>query len=119
MAYVEIQENIEELFEKIVEDYQEWTFNSYQANGYASEGIEDRVIEFQDGLIAEDGRKYIRILADNGRRVWGFVVKSDTNKFRAGDILKAASYKAPAVNKARGNILDGGYTVRWTGPLYL
>jgi len=52
--------------------------------------------------------------------VWGFVVNVDDDKmFRKGDILKAAGYNAPARNKPRGNILDGGYQIRWTGPLYL
>jgi hypothetical protein len=34
-------------------------------------------------------------------------------------LLKAAGYNAPARNRARGNIVEGGYTVQWTGPLYL
>ncbi len=53
--------------------------------------------------------------------VWGFIVKTDTDKkFRKGDILKAASWAAPARNKARGNILEGDFSwVRWTGPEYL
>ena len=37
---------------------------------------------------------------------------------KRGDILKAASWNAPATNKARGNIFEE-YTVQWTGPLYL
>ena len=31
----------------------------------------------------------------------------------------AAGYNAPARNAARGNVLEGGYQIRWTGPLYL
>jgi len=27
-------------------------------------------------------------------------------------------WSAPARNHARGNVLDGGYVVQWTGPLY-
>ena len=65
------------------------------------------------------GTKYIKISA--GGSVWGFVVNTDNDKkFRKGDILKAAGYAAPARNAATGgNILDGGYTINWTGPLYL
>ena len=48
---------------------------------------------------------------------WGFCQSADN--LLDVYILKAAGYNAPALNAPRGNILDGGYTVRWTGPLYL
>lgn len=72
--------------------------------------------EFAEGLSFEEGRVYIKILS--GRGVWGFVNKSNP-KFLPGDILKAASWRSPALNQARGNILTGGYQVDWTGPHYL
>jgi hypothetical protein len=50
--------------------------------------------------------------------VWGFVMKADDAKFKAGDILKPASWSAPARNRARGNIF-GDYKIQWTGPNYL
>lgn len=81
-----------------------------------------RMIEaFEDGISVEEGRKYLKIVKTMGtqKMVWGFVVKADTNKFRAGDILMAAGWSAPATNKARGNIFDDTYQVRWTGPMYL
>jgi len=107
---------IETLVKAIGNDFAYWTSKSrYGDDDFKSE----RVKEFCEGIVVEEGRKYIRILKDNGGCVWGFVVKEDTKKFRKGDILKAASYKAPATNKARGNIIDGGYTIRWTGPEYL
>ena len=40
-------------------------------------------------------------------------------KFKKGDLLKPAGYDKPARNAARGNILDGGFGIQWTGPLYL
>ena len=64
-----------------------------------------------------EGKKYIKVI--QGTSVWGFIVKEDGGKFRKGDILKAAGWNAPAMNQARGNIIDGGYTIQWTGPLYL
>ncbi len=76
---------------------------------------------FRKNLRPDGGRKYLRIISDHngGARVWGFVVKEDGPKFKKGDILKAASWKAPATNSARGNIFDEEYEVKWTGPLYL
>lgn len=78
----------------------------------------DMIVDFNLGLEIKEGKKYIKVISN--RSVWGFIVKDDTDKkFRKGDILKAAGYNAPARNAARGNIVDGGYTVQWTGPLYL
>ena len=53
-------------------------------------------------------------------QVWAFVVNTDDDKkFKRGDVLKAAGFNAPARNAPRGNVLDGGFNIRWTGPLYL
>lgn len=81
------------------------------------ETVKEMISEFDESLDIVEGRKYYKIV--KGGSVWGFIAKADEGKFRAGDILKAASWAAPAKNAARGNILDGGYTVQWTGPLYL
>lgn len=75
--------------------------------------------EFAEGLGYTIGKKYIKITKENNGCVWGFIVKENDGKFRKGDILKAASWNAPAKNKARGNILDGDYDISWTGPNYL
>lgn len=72
--------------------------------------------EFVQGLRVEEGRVYTKIIS--GSSVWGFINKTNP-RFKPGDILKAAGYNKPALNKARGNILEGGYRIRWTGPLYL
>lgn len=73
---------------------------------------------FKEGWEIKVGKKYVKII--NGGSAWGFIVNTDDDvKFRKGDILKPATWAAPARNAARGNILDGGYTVNWTGPLYL
>ena len=63
------------------------------------------------------GKKYIKIVQDTG--VFCFVVKENFKHFLKGDILKAAGYNAPALNRARGNVLSGNYSIQWTGPLYL
>ena len=60
--------------------------------------------------------KYIRI--ETGTSVWGFINKSNNN-FNPGDIFKPKNWKTPTLNRARGNILSGKYSIKWTGPLYL
>lgn len=104
---------IQTLLETIKADYLNW----WSVAKRESEIPMDMINRFNESISIEEGRSYIKIITD--RSVWGFVVKKDTAKFRKGDILKAASWKAPATNAARGNILDGGYSVAWTGPHYL
>ncbi len=92
------------------------------ARRYADADDQNRVVEFAEGITFEEGRKYIKVVKTLGTQqmVWGFVMKEDDQKFKKGDILKAASWASPARNKARGNILDGDFSwVRWGGPEYL
>ena len=70
--------------------------------------------DFVESLRFIDGKKYIKILTKNSAH--SFIVKEDGPKFRKGDILKAASWAAPATNFARGNILTKEYrNIRWCG----
>lgn len=108
-------QEIEILIENIKADYANWWLRSSRSEGL-SEVQKDMVAKFNESIEVVEGRNYIKIITD--KSVWGFIVCKE-GKFRVGDILKAASWKAPATNKARGNIIDGGYTIRWTGPLYL
>ena len=65
-------------------------------------------------LVLMKGRRYIRVVSDDGTQssAWAFV---DTTN---GDILKPASWKAPAKH-ARGNIFNAEYTLTPWGPPYL
>jgi hypothetical protein len=101
---------LNQLVEDIKADYAHWSKNM---TSYRQEMID----EFSARVRVTEGKKYYKVI--QGTSVWGFIVKEDGGKFRKGDILKAAGWNAPATNQARGNILDGGYTVQWTGPLYL
>jgi len=73
------------------------------------------IAEFNEEITYKVNTKYIKVFREGGS-VWGFIVNTDNDKkFKKGDILKAAGWAAPARNFPRGNILKGGYTVRWTG----
>ena len=75
--------------------------------------------EYAEKFTVTYGKKYIKI-TEEGNGVKAFIVAVDNDKkFKKGDILKPAGWAAPARNAARGNILDGGYPINWTGPLYL
>jgi hypothetical protein len=118
----EMQQQIEKLLEDIVTDYRNWQSNCVKARGKEnySNVQNEMYAEFKEQLGFREGSKYIKVTTKNGGSVWGFIVNTDNDKkFRKGDILKPAGYNAPARNAARGNILDGGYCIQWTGPLYL
>lgn len=102
-----MEKQITILLDAIVEDYARFTKGFHNP--------EEQVQEFKENLTVSEGSKYIRI--DTKGSVWGFINKGN-KKFQVGDLLKAAGYRAPATNKARGNIFET-YSVAWTGPHYL
>ena len=65
----------------------------------------------------ESGRKYIHIImSDNQRSSHSWVMLEDDKKFNRGDILKSATWRGPARNFKRGNVLTGDYQhIRWCG----
>lgn len=96
-------------FDRIIADYKAFSV------GWEKDNIRGKMVEeFIAGLTYEVGNKYIKIIT--GSSVHSFIVRNKTDKFKPGDILKAASWKAPAKNFARGNIYDKTFDrVRWTG----
>jgi hypothetical protein len=113
---------LEALLDDIRTDYVNWGAKALGGDATRDRIREDMNRDFCENLTFEEGRKYIKIVKGDGgqRSVWGFVVATDTDKkFKRGDILKAASWNTPARNKPRGNILEGGYSIAWTGPHYL
>ena len=100
----------------IVANYQQW---QNMCNAMTSDEVAKRIRdqmfeEFKQGLEVQEGSKYIKIIQN--RSVHSFIVKKDNGKFKTGDILKAASWAAPAKNFPRGNILTGNFgKTTWTG----
>lgn len=98
--------------EHIKTDYIKWWGNR-ASEKHVQEMIAERGIEFQPGS------SYIKVVETrNGvvERVHSFIVNK-AGKFPLGTILKAASFKAPATNFGRGNLLDRKTwdRVQWTG----
>ena len=89
------------------------TSGGKELTGYSLEQVE----QWDNKTKVSMGKKYIKIVQDTG--VFAFVMKEDSGRFKKGDILKAAGYNKPALNSARGNVLEGNYAIQWTGPLYL
>ena len=66
------------------------------------------------GCTFKAGRKFCKIIITDGnggdRSVWGFINLTH-EKFNEGDVLKAAGWAAPALNRPRGNLLKQNYKV--------
>ena len=87
---------------------------------YSMSFLDSMAKEYAEKLTVTYGKKYIKLVNGAGGDVSAFIVGVDNDKkFKKGDILKPAGWAAPARNKARGNVLDGGYAIAWTGPMYL
>lgn len=116
-----LEEGIKNIIETAKLDYAQWTDRSSKGEK-RSEYFERTLKEFEEKCSVQTGRNYIKVVRDNS--VHCFVVAKVTDKlakkgFKVGDILKPAGFNAPALNKARGNVLDGNFAMNWTGPLYL
>jgi hypothetical protein len=85
----------------------------------------DAFVEYLTALLAEHhhkveldfGRKYVKVVAERGgsKHVHSFI------DLQTGDVLKAASWNAPA-KYARGTIMNNNpaeYGVDWTGANYI
>ena len=117
---VQIKKKFDSL-EKGIENMLDAAAHDYGKNGFSHKTGQD----FRNDFIYSLGKKYIKIGQVSSYdptkmgSVWAFVVKEDGGKFKKGDLLKAAGFNKPATNAARGNVLDGGFNINWTGPLYL
>ena len=89
------------------------TSGGKELTGYSKEQVDN----WDSKTKVTFGKKYIKIVQDTG--VFAFVMKEDSGHLKKGDVLKAAGYNKPALNAARGNVLEGNYHIQWTGPLYM
>ena len=107
---IEVAQGMLNLIQKAKADYAAWMGGNNQW----------MIDEYNAGISFIEGSKYIKIVTKHGSQssVHSFIVKQDGGKFRRGDILKPASWKTPAMNFARGNVIDGTLDrIRWTGAL--
>jgi len=119
-----LEEGVQNLIEGSKLDYAKWTGACSEKAGKEerSDYFQRTLDEFEDKCEVREGQNYIKVIRDNS--VHAFVIKKLTAKteakgFKVGDILKPAGWQAPALNKARGNVLEGKFAINWTGPLYL
>ena len=100
-----------------LDEYADYLKANYNARGY-SRPDRQLTVEF------DMGSKFIKVIVghtgDTQRSSHSFIVvgeyKGAKNTFKHGDILKSASWKAPAKNFARGNIMESSYgTISWAG----
>jgi hypothetical protein len=95
---------------RIAEDYRlHWQGRDQEPH------IADMIDDFTTSLTFETGRKYVKVVdgRSNGRSVHSFVVLSDGGGFLRGDILKPASWDAPALNFRRGNVFEDQQGTKW------
>lgn len=104
------KKDIQPLKEAIIADYARFTSKALAL----SESEKSEKIEHFSKMQISEGKLYFKLCLKNGS-VWGFVVKNDGGKFKAGDILKAASWSSPAKNFARGNIFETLNHFQWMG----
>ena len=106
---------VDNMMDGAKEDYKRMSTRNGQTEltGYSKEQVDN----WDDNTKVKAGQKYIMIV--HGTGVFAFVNIHDNGKFKKGDIFKAAGYNKPALNAARGNVLEGNYYIQWTGPLYM
>jgi hypothetical protein len=98
----------------LLDNYKSWSRVQDEPDEVRRKIREDMTNEFANKLRYKEGSKYIKVI--QGTSVHSFIVKEDGPKFKKGDILKAASWNAPATNFARGNVLCFNYgNVSWAG----
>ena len=121
--FTDIKDGIKNLIKAANADYCDST--SYDGSKTKTDTRLEMEEKFKNGWTIKNGQKYIGIYKTMGNQqsIWGGVVKKDSSNglLKKGDILKAAGYGTYTMVGAgrRGNVLEGNYSVSWTGANYL
>jgi len=121
--FTDVQDGIKNLIKAANADYCD--SSSYDGSKTKSDLRLEMEEKFKNGWKIKNGKKYIGIYNTIGTQqsIWGGVVKEDSadGLLKKGDILKAAGYGAYTMVGAgkRGNVLEGNFSVSWTGANYL
>ena len=121
--FTDVMDGVNNLIKAIKADYCDGT--SYDGSKTKSDTRLEMEEKFKNGWTIKNGQKYIGIYKTlgNQKSIWGGVVKKDSacGRLKKGDILKAAGYGTYTMVGAgrRGNVLEGNFSVSWTGANYL
>ena len=101
-------------------DYAKWSLVDRPDGASRSNDpiVQNMIAKFNANISYKVSPKYIKIIkkVSNDSSVHSFVVNDLNNKFPLGSILKAATWKAPALNFKRGCVLSENFSgVCWTG----
>jgi hypothetical protein len=107
-----MKDEIQKYFDSLIANYDDWQENTVQLGG--AEIAARMIASFKANSRIDFGSKYAKIVLNNSAH--SFVVLTDNDKkFNKGDILKSASWAAPARNFSRGNVFNDVLPNRWLG----
>ena len=121
--FTDVMDGVKNLIKAANADYCDST--SYDGSKTKTDLRLEMEEKFKNGWTIKNGQKYIGIYKTLGNQssIWGGVVKKDSacGRLKKGDILKPAGYGAYTMVGAgrRGNVLEGNFSVSWTGANYL
>jgi len=109
-----LDQGITKAVELMTDSYKNMYADRATDDDWRKEYAVEQVAKFIGTTRILKGRNYVKVVADGSVKF--FIVAKATKGFKVGDLLKAASYAAPATNFARGNVCENNFgDIRWTG----